>query len=189
MGRKLNDRQMRCVDEFRDAVTSAETDEDLGRALLELYLKLGGLQRGVETDDFRRGATDAETLLRLKDLTELPPELSVFEGFSRRLVTDPKGAMRYLSNHVSARDTKQSQRAQKPRRRDIFSQRIDELVEDHPQIKAKKVEALLLEMGGITLIDGELRHTETAATMRQSNLAERVSEAKKRHKKDSGQPG
>ncbi len=126
---------------------------------------------------------------RLHDLTELSSEHSVFEGFSRRLVSDPVEAVQYLSDHISARSAVQSKRAQRPRRRDVFSQRIDELVADDPDIPAKRVEALLLEMGGITLIDGELRHSETAETMRLGNLPDRVSEAKKRRKKNSDQPG
>lgn len=189
MERKLSKEQMRCVDAFRDAATSAESDEDLGLAILELYLKLARMQREAKFDDAHRADIDAETKDRLQDLTELAPEHSLFEGFSRRLASDPLAAMRYLSDHISARSADQSKRAKRPRRRDVFSQRIDELVADDPDIPAKTVEARLLEIEGIILLDGELRHVETAETMRLSNLPDRVSEAKKRRKKNSDQPG
>ena len=188
-GATFEERKQQYIDLWLQDAPSVETDAELGRAVLGLILGLVRMQHGIADDDPRRAAVDAETIRRLAHPNDLGPMFSIAEAVFWRLATDPEGAMRYLSDHVSARSTLQSKRAKKPRHRDVFSQRIDELVADDPDIPTKKVEALLLEIGGITLIDGELRHTETAETMRLNNLPDRVSEAKKRRKKDSGQPG
>lgn len=188
MARKLSEMQMRCIEEFKEAASSAENDAELGQAFRELYLQLGRLQRGIEFDDARRDAVDAETLDRLQDLTELDAEFSVFEGFSRRLVANPQAAMRYLADHNAAQSSKQSKRARKPRpsRRDGITLLIEELLEDDPMLTSKRVGELLANMTGeITFLDGVFRHNRTADTLEEGNLPSRVSDAKKRLKANS----
>lgn len=76
---------------------------------------------------------DAATLATLKG-AHLPWDLAVTEGLLRRLAEDPKEAVRYITEKVeelSARNTQIARRG-RPSRRDLWSDLIDDCLDDNP---------------------------------------------------------
>lgn len=162
-----------------------ETDEERGKALLDFVLKRRRLQYRITDDDPRRTAFDAATIRGFIDPDELEPTHSITEAFLRRLQKNPTEAVAYLTRHLDARNAAQSARAKKERTRDIFTHLIEDIVEDQPNIRAKEVERQLCARDDVQEDQGQLRYLNDPATMRLSNLPSRVSDAKKRLKRNS----
>lgn len=76
----------------------------------------------------------------------------------------------------------QSKRASKPRprSRDSITTAIEEILEDAPKLTAKEVGQALEGREDIDLIGDEYRHRSDSSALRESNLASRVSDARKR---------
>lgn len=173
---------------------AGETDEEKGRALLDFILKRERLRHRVAEDAPLCEAVDRATLRRLTDSVELGPEHSIAEAALRRLSRDPAGAVAYLTQHVDARSAAQSRRSKKREdTRDELSRLIGRIVQEDPRIPAKVVLKKLLELRGpdtVIVLDGEIRHVDSATTISERRFPGRVSEAKKRlTMKNSGQPG
>ena len=90
--------------------------------------------------------------------------------------------MRYLEANVQKQSELQSNRAKANRRGsyDSITKLINEIVDGEPKMTALEVLDELKRTDGIVILDDEIRNNQDAQTMKVSNLASRVSDAKKR---------
>lgn len=172
--------QNELVGEFLRAAPQGETSEELGCALLELILKSERIRRGASESGF--GAVDQETINRLSNQTDLGSEFAVPEAVFKRLAIDPAAAIGYLKEELQKRSSMQAERAKSLRQGsyDSITRLIMDILTDEPLMKSAKVLAELRNIDGILIADGEIRNTQDAATMKISNFASRVSDARKR---------
>lgn len=170
------------------ALDQAHTDDERGRVILNFILERERLRHGLTDPGPRRDALDHATLAKLNSPTELGPEHSISEGVFRRLNENPASAAVYLDSAMKQRSIAQSKRAkkQRPRKWDAITRIIQEILEEAPGMSAKQVGEELEEREDILLLDDEYRHVKDASVLKVSNLASRVSDARKRV---SGQPG
>jgi hypothetical protein len=166
----------------------ARTDEEQGEIIFNFILERERLRRNATVAGPGQDAIDRETLKTLQNPFSLGPDLSIAEVVFRRLCVDPSSAAAYLNAALQQRSAAQSRRASKPRpkARDGITQAIEEILEDRPRMSAKHVGLALKDHDEVFLQDNEYRHRFDASTLRVSNLASRVSEARKRV---SDQPG
>ena len=176
---------------FEQKTTTLKTDEQLGAAFLELALGRERIRRDVKTQGPNQDAVDYETLEVLRNAQLDDPQFVEAEAIFRRLATDPVLAGKYYKKIIirKARDlsVKQKNRAQKrrPRARTQLSLLIDEIVLENHSISKDELEVELLTHEGIEIIDGELRDTNNAETIKISALKDQLT----RTKKNSRQPG
>lgn len=180
--------QKQLADEFIGGASDLETDQELGAAFLDFVLQRERLRRGVEVPGPEQVEVDRETVDRLYHQTELSHEHHFAESIFKRLANDPTSAIRHFREAVEARSALQSHRARKTRRSRYGSitRLINDIVRDEPNIATKAVLKELLLVEGIILIDGQIRNTQDGDCMDEQNLASRVSDARKRFKKNSG---
>ena len=149
------------------------------------------IRRDVKTQGPNQDAVDYETLEVLRNAQLDDPQFVEAEAIFRRLATDPVLAGKYYKKIIirKARDlsVKQKKRAQKrrPRARTQLSLLIDEIVLENHIISKDELEVELLTHEGIKIIDGELRDTNNAETIKISALKDQLT----RTKKNSRQPG
>lgn len=181
-GPSFEEVQKHLTEKFLQDAPTAETDEELGSAILDLVLQSERLRRCVKAPSTEQDEVDRQTLERLSDQTELGPENALVESVFRRLTKDPPAAMRHYRQAVQQRSAAQAQRAKspRPRRWDSITRLINDIVADDTSITAEKVFEELTAIDGIIVIDGEIRNTQDSTTMKVGNLASRVSDAKKR---------
>ena len=176
---------------FEQKTITLKTDEQLGAAFLELALGRERIRRDVKTQGPNQDAVDYETLEVLRNAQLDDPQFVEAEAIFRRLATDPVLAGKYYKKIIirKARDlsVKQKNRAQKrrPRARTQLSLLIDEIVLENLSISKDELEVELLTHEGIKIIDGELRDTNNAETIKISALKDQLT----RTKKNSRQPG
>ncbi len=176
---------------FEQKTITLKTDEQLGAAFLELALGRERIRRDVKTQGPNQDAVDYETLEVLRNAQLDDPQFVEAEAIFRRLATDPVLAGKYYKKIIirKARDlsVKQKNRAQKrrPRARTQLSLLIDEIVLENHSISKDELEVELLTHEGIEIIDGELRDTNNAETIKISALKDQLT----RTKKNSRQPG
>lgn len=153
-----------------------------GPLFLEFVLELGRRYRGVTAPGPARDAVDQQTMEALASSDILGPEHSLCEGAFRRLVSNPGAALDYVERAQNQRSKAQSLRAEAPRpnSRDSITRLIEEILEEDRSLPAKEVGRRLAEHPDIQLVGGEYRHTGDASTLRESNLASRVSDARPR---------
>lgn len=159
-----------------------ETPAAMGAALVSLIVRSELLRHGIDASHPAAGKVFLATLEKLRQPDALGPAHSHAEAVFRRLADNPEAAVAYLEQHITEKSAAQSKRAKAPRpsRLDSISQRISDIVEVEPDISAKEVERDLLRMEGINIVDGEIINAQDGSRMSQSNLASRVSDAKKR---------
>lgn len=181
----------RLAEQFLQEASTIETDEELGAAFLDFVLKRERVRRCVTAPGPEQAEVDRQTLERLYHQTELGPEHFVAESIFKRLATDPTSAIRRLEETVEARRARQTGRAKNPRpgRYSSITRLINDIVDDDRTIPARKVRAELLRIDGIVLLDGEIRNLQDGDSLKEGNLASRVSDAKRRVKKQSAEPG
>jgi hypothetical protein len=183
--------QKRLTEQFLREERGVETDEELGNAVLDLILQSERLRHNLKGPGPEQEKVDRQTLERLYHQTELGPEHFFAEGIYKRLVKDPASAMRHFREADEQRSYKQSKRAKKPRprRHDGITKRIQDIVDLEPDISTLAVKWKLGRIDGILIHDDEIRNTQDGSTMKLSNLASRVSDARRRAKKQSAEPG
>ena len=132
--------------------------------------------------------TIAEIEERLRNPQFLGPECVVAEVVFRRMAVNFTDGYSYLDRTINAKNAAQSDRASKPRpkSKDKITDEIEEVLSGNPKLSAKAVGQALETCGEITLIDEEYCHSEDASRLKVSNLHSRVTDARKRLKKDSG---
>lgn len=170
------------VEDWLKKLSEAPNDEAAAEILLDFVLARERARAGITKAGPRRDAIDRRTLKTLGNPTNLGPEFSRDEAIFRRLVSNPPSAVAYLKAAIEQRSRAQSDRASKgrPRRKDFITGDIEEIVAVDLSISAKEVGEKLRNVGDITLNEGEYRHKIDASTLKESNLASRVSDAKKR---------
>lgn len=174
--------QRHLTERFLHKSAAAETDEELGRDLLDLILQSERLRRCVKPSSPEQDEVDRQTLDRLHHQTDLGPEHAFAESIFKRVAKNPGAAMRHYRQAVEQRKFKQSARARKTRSRryDSLTRLIMDIIDAEPTITTADVLTELRSMDGIVIVDDEIRNTQDATTMKIGNLASRVSDAKKR---------
>lgn len=173
---------------FGLALDRAQTDDERGQIIRDFILERERFRHGLTEPGLLRDALDRATLAKLNRPSQLGPEHSIREGVFWRLYADPGSAAVYLDAAIRQRSAAQSKRARQPRlaNRDAITRLIEEILEGDPKMSAKEVGLALEESADICLLGDEYRHTSDASTLKVSNLASRVSDARKRV---LGQPG
>ena len=184
-----------CDSFIRNQPHNGETELVIGKSFLDFILQVERLRHGLTESGADRDRIDARTIALLENPDKLGPDHSVAEATFRRLVRNPKSAIRYVEAFVEARSLKQSLGAQKerPRARDPITQRIEKILEgETTSLPAKEVgRQLILSIndggqGGIVFDGDEYKHVD-GWTLKAGNLASRVSDARKRKmKRDLG---
>lgn len=159
-----------------------EFNKDSGEAIRTLILEMERLRHCVTKHGGDRGRVDAQTIAALQNSFKLGPEDSVAEGAFRRLANDPEAAAEYVDAYDTERRSKQSRRAQRerPGARDIFTQKIEDILSKVPSKPPAKVVGLkLAEDADIEFLEDEYRHKD-GSTLQARNLDSRVWDAWKR---------
>jgi hypothetical protein len=184
----FEDTQKQLTEKFLQDARIGETDEELGSALLDLILQSERLRHGVKVSGPEQAEVDRQTLERLHSQTELGPEHAFAESMLKRLAKDPASAMRHYWQAIEQRSCKQSGRGKKnrPGGYDSITKLINDIVDSEPDISTLAVKRELGRIDGIVIADGEIRNTQDESTMKLSNLASRVSDARRRAKKIIG---
>lgn len=177
-------RQKRLIEDWERKAISAETEDQVGHAILDLFLKSERIRRGVEAPSPERLLVDRETTKQLKNARSLGPEFSFAEAAFRRLVDDPASAMKYIEQSLENFSRAQSMAASKarPKRHDSLTKLINSIVEETPTISAKDV-GRKLEANEDVQFDGDIGeyvHIDDRSCLNARNLASRVSAAKRR---------
>ena len=187
----LKEQQEKLAEHFDLLRLKATSDTERGEIMKDFVLKLERMRHNCSESGAECDEIDRRTLAKLADPLELGPEFCSDEGLFRRLAVDPAAASRYWDQYHKQLSAAQSERASKPRpnNRDKITRAIEEILSDNPMLSAKQVGQALEICDEITMIEEEYRHSEDASTLKVSNLPNRVTDAKKRIKKDSGLPG
>ena len=177
-------RQKQLIKEWEEEATGAETEDEVGHAILDLFLKSERLRRGVEAPSPEQTVVDCETVEKLADARSLGPEFSFAEAAFRRLVDDPASAIKYIEQSKANFSQAQSRAARKarPKSHDSLTKLINSIVAETPTISAKEV-GRKLEANEDVQFDASLRefvHLDDRSCLNEKNLASRVSDAKKR---------
>ena len=189
--RSLKDQQEKLAGYFDLLRLRATSDTERGEIMKDFVLEIERMRHNCFESCAERDEIDRRTLAKLADPLELGPEFCRDEGLFRRLAIDPAAASRYWDQYHKQLSAAQSERASKPRpnNRDKITRAIEEILSDNPMLSAKEVGQAIEICDEITMIEEEYRHSEDASTLKVSNLPNRVTDAKKRIKKDSGLPG
>ena len=184
----LEERQEKLAEHFDLLRIKATSDTERGEIMKDFVLKLERMRHNCSEYGAERDEIDRRTLAKLADPLELGPEFCRDEGLFRRLAIDPAAASRYWDQSHEQLSAAQSKRASKPRpnNRDKITTAIEEILSDNPKLSAKEVGQRLTSGADVILIEEEFRHCEDASTLKISNLPNRVTDARKRLKKDSG---
>ncbi len=184
----LEERQEKLAEHFDLLRLKATSDTERGEIMKDFVLKLERMRHNCSEYGAERDEIDRRTLAKLADPLELGPEFCRDEGLFRRLAIDPAAASRYWDQSHKQLSAAQSERASKPRpnNRDKITMAIEEILSDNPKLSAKEVGQRLTSGADVILIEEEFRHCEDASTLKISNLPNRVTDARKRLKKDSG---
>jgi len=184
----LHEQQARLAEQFEQQRLMATSDIERGEIIKDFVLQLERMRHNCFKPGAKRDEIDRLTLEKLADPLELSPEFCRDEAIFRRLTIDPSAASRYWDQSHKQLSKAQSERASKPRpnNRDKITKAIEEILLDNPKLSAKEVGQRLTSGADVILIEEEFRHCEDASTLKISNLPNRVTDARKRLKKDSG---
>ena len=184
----LQEQQERLAEQFEQLRLMATSDTERGEIIKDFVLQSERMRHNCFEPGAERDEIDRRTLEKLADPLELGPEFSRDEAIFRRLTTYPATASRYWDQSHKQLSAAQSERASKPRpnNRDKITMAIEEILSDNPKLSAKEVGQRLTSGADVILIEEEFRHCEDASTLKIRNLPNRVTDAKKRLKKDSG---
>lgn len=181
-------KQEELVDRYNPCMLKAKSDRERGEIFIEFVLERERMRHNCFEAGAQRDEIDRRTLSKLANSFALGPEFSRDEAIFRRLVADPASAIRYIDQFHEQNSAAQSERASKPRpkSKDKITEKIEEILSVNLKLSAKAVARDLEDSDEITLIEEEFRHNDDASTLKFSNLPNRVADAKKRLKKDSG---
>ena len=184
----LKEQQEKLAAHFDLLRLKATSDTERGEIMKDFVLKLERIRHNCFEAGAERDEIDRRSLAKLANPLELGPEFCRDEGIFRRLAVDPAAASRYWDQSHKQLSAAQSKRASKPRpkRKDKITEEIEEILSVNPKLSTKGVGQALEICDEITMIEEEYRHSEDASTLKVSNLSNRVTDAKKRLKKDSG---
>ena len=184
----LQELQERLAEQFEQLRLTATSDTERGKIIKNFVLELERMRHNCVEAGAKRDKIDQRTLTKLANPLELGPEFCREEGIFRRLAADPASASGYWDQSHKQLSAAQSDRASKPRpkSKDKITDEIEEVLSGNPKLSAKAVGQALETCGKITLIEEEYHHSEDASRLKVSNLRSRVTDAKKRLKKDSG---
>lgn len=183
----------RMIAEWEVSGRDDESSEEQGRSLQKLVCDIARRRASYGRAGKVAVERDRAILDRLRQL-ELPdPELAVFVNCMRRLPEKPAAAIDYINRNVAQRKAQfskaQSDRAKNPRRKDIITEIIDELVIKNPEITQKESLNALKLREDILFLDGMIRHKDEHVETPESALKDRLTRAKYRLEKKSRQPG
>ena len=187
-GHSLKEQQERLSEHFDLLRLKATSDTERGEIMKAFVLNIERIRHNCVKSGAERDEIDRRTLAKLANPLALGPEFCRDEGLFRRLAVDPAAASRYWDQSHEQLSAAQSERASKPRpkSKDKITEEIEGILSINPKLSAKEVGRALEICDEITLIEEEYRHCEDASTLKVCNLPNRVTDAKKRLKKDSG---
>ena len=183
----LHEQQARIAEQFEQLRLKATSDTERGEIIKDFVLQLERMRHNCFKPGAERDEIDRLTLEKLADPLELSPEFCRDEAILRRLMIDPSAASRYWDQSHKQLSKAQSERASKPRpkNKDKITEEIEGILSVNPKLSAKEVGQALEIYDEITIIEEEYHHREDASRLKVRNLRGRVSDAKKRLKKDS----
>jgi hypothetical protein len=183
----FQEQQARLAEQFDKLRLKATSDTERGEIIKDFVLQLERMRHNCFKPGAERDEIDRLTLEKLADPLELSPEFCRDEAILRRLTIDPSAASRYWDQSHKQLSKAQSERASKPRpkNKDKITEEIEGILSVNPKLSAKKVGQALEIYDEITIIEEEYHHREDASRLKVRNLRGRVSDAKKRLKKDS----
>jgi hypothetical protein len=183
----LHEQQARIAEQFEQLRLKATSDTERGEIIKDFVLQLERMRHNCFKPGAERDEIDRLTLEKLADPLELSPEFCRDEAILRRLTIDPSAASRYWDQSHKQLSKAQSERASKPRpkNKDKITEGIEGILSVSPKLSAKEVGQALEIYDEITIIEEEYHHREDASRLKVRNLRGRVSDAKKRLKKDS----
>ena len=183
----LQEQQTRLAEQFEQLRLMATSDTERGEIIKDFVLQLERMRHNCFRPGAERDEIDRLTLEKLADPLELSPEFCRDEAIFRRLTIDPSAASRYWDQSHKQLSKAQSERASKPRpkNKDKITEGIEGILSVNPKLSAKEVGQALEIYDEITIIEEEYHHREDASRLKVRNLRGRVSDAKKRLKKDS----
>ena len=184
----FEEKQEKLFKHFNHRMLKAKSGKECGELVKEFVMKRERMRHSCFEAGARRDEIDQHTLSKLANSFALGPKFAIHEATFRRLVDDPEGAINYLEQFHEQNSAAQSERASKPRpkSKDKITEKIEEILSANLKLRAKEVARELENCDEITLIEEEFRHNDDASTLKFSNLPNRVADAKKRLKKDSG---
>jgi hypothetical protein len=130
-------------------------------------------------------AIDTATHAKLR-AARLPWDLAVQEALLRRLPEDPDEALRYITERVEALSARNTANAQKERssRRDLWSNLIDDCLDDNPNAELAEVIDYILEADGVEELAGQFHHVgREAEPIARENIRKRLGDAKRRRQR------
>ena len=181
----------RVNNEFLEGEYHGETPESVGQAFLEYILKRERIRRDATDAGKRQDAVDYQTPQSLKNAQLDDSAHMLCQVVLQRFGRDPTDAIEYINRVIDEKaaelSKKQQERARKPRRgsRSPISKLIYEIVMDNPHISVNELRHELKRHDGIIEIDGELRDTTMADSIKINSLKDYLYRAKK----VSRQPG
>ena len=183
----FQEQQARLAEQFEQLRLKATSDTERGEIIKDFVLQSERMRHNCFKPGADRDKIDRLTLEKLADPLELSPEFCRDEAIFRRLTIDPSAASRYWDQSHKQLSKAQSERASKPRpkNKDKITEEIEGILSVNPKLSAKEVGQALEIYDEITIIEEEYNHREDASRLKVRNLRGRVSDAKKRLKKDS----
>lgn len=183
----FKEQQEKLAEQFDQFRLMATSYTERGKIIKDFVLQSERMRHNCFEPCAERDEIDRRTLEKLADPLELGPEFSRDEAIFRRLTIDPSAASRYWDQSYKQLSKAQSERARKPRpkNKDKITEEIEGILSVNPKLSAKEVGQALEIYDEITIIDEEYHHREDASRLKVRNLRGRVSDAKKRLKKDS----
>jgi len=183
----FKEQQEKLAEQFDQFRLMATSDTERGKIIKDFVLQSERMRHNCFEPCAERDEIDRRTLEKLADPLELGPEFSRDEAIFRRLTIDPSAASRYWDQSHKQLSKAQSERARKPRpkNKDKITEEIEGILSVNPKLSAKEVGQALEIYDEITIIEEEYHHREDASRLKVRNLRGRVSDAKKRLKKDS----
>lgn len=171
----LSDGHRALIREFMAKPAEEElSGDDVLRFVLEWVRELNGQGNSA--------AIDSATLATLKG-AHLPWNLALQEALLRRLAKDPEEALRYITEKVEALSAINTANAQKerPSLRDLWSNHIDECLDDNPNAELAEVVDYIREADGVEMRGDEFHHVgHEAEPITREKIRKRLAEAKKR---------
>jgi hypothetical protein len=133
---------------FQQAPVYAETDEEIGRSVLDFILQRERLRRGVTNKPEHCDAVDLETMQAMQSWDSNDPMLSTVEKILKRLSTNRlSDSAQLLKAAINAKKmeitNRQTTNALHPRKKHPVTALIESMVRSNPKITAPELEEKL----------------------------------------------
>lgn len=175
--------------QFEDAEIAGESDDNLGKAILDLILESERLRRGGAGLSKHIEIVDQETLEKLANWDSNDPTMSTIEKVFKRLSNDRfSDASQLLKASIEAKQhqisEQQRARALKPRKKHPIKALIEQIVAKRPQITdSELLEELRTEIGNGVILDIDEEFIDPAdinfSPIKISGLKDQLSRVKK----------